>query len=121
MLGNLGADETDAFGELVHTVHSVLDADPAVEAHRSKFGKDRIVIVEPSANGAVTKPLGVARRSTFFSPQILECAFGEIAVGRVHRDDAVLDAAQQLQRTVAREKGVGRIVVHAEAWMLDAS
>ena len=47
-------------------------------------------------------------------------AFGQVAVAGVHRDDAVLDAPQQLQRIFAGQDRVARIVVDAEVRRIDA-
>ena len=79
----------DAAGELIHPVDAVFDADPAVEAFAFQLGENGIVVVEPLSDLAVAEALSVAGRAAFFAAKVLDRALGEVAVARMHRDDAV--------------------------------
>ena len=92
---------------------AILDADPAREAGACEAGEDRVVVVQAAPDDAVFEDARVALvRAECL--QIGERAALEIAVARVHRDDAVEHVVEQRQRVVAGDDGVRRIVVHAE-------
>ncbi len=118
MLRDLPLQEIDTASELLHAIDAVFDADPAVEAFALQFGEDGIVVVEALADLAVTEAFGIALSAAFFFAEIFEGAFGEVTVAGMHRHHAMRDALQQLQRVLAREVGVGGIVVHTEVRMI---
>lgn len=67
MLGYLALEELHAAGQLLHAVHAVFDADPAIEAFALQFAENGVVVVEPLANLAVAQTLRIALSAAFFT------------------------------------------------------
>src|ERR1700677_296486 len=120
MLSELCTDEPNALGQFLHAADAVLDADPAVESNASQFGEDRVVIVEPPADRTVAKALGVSLGAGLLATQILKRSLGEGAVARMHRHDAALHPAEELERIVAPQERVAGVEVDAEVPVTDA-
>ena len=78
---------------ILDAVDAVLDADPAVKADAGQRAKNRVVVVHALADLAVPQPFGIAN-AVFFAAQILDRAFGQVAVAGVHRHHAPLHAGQ---------------------------
>src|SRR5438045_3102435 len=108
MLSDLATEEGDALAHLFDAVDAVLDADPAVEADGGEGGEDGVVVVESAADDAVAEALGVTD-GVFFLAKVIDRALGEVAVAGMHRDDAVLDAAEQVERVFAGEDRVAGV------------
>ena len=110
----------DAARELVHSVDSVLDADPTVEANALEFAEDGIVVIETFADLAVAQAFGVASDAAFFAAEIFEGAFGKVAIAGVHGDDAMRDALEEFEGIFSGEVSVAWVVVDAEMGTVDA-
>src|SRR6476659_453826 len=64
--------ESQRLGHLVHAVHAILDADPALVVVLGQDAENGVVIVEPLAGDAVAEVGRVAERTVALS-QIIEC------------------------------------------------
>ena len=103
---------------LLHAIHAVFDADPAVVADIAQDLEDRVVVVESRAGDAVLQPLKIADRAVTAGKIFESVSLGQEAVAGVHADDAVGDRPQQLNGIVAGDDGVGRVILHAEVFAL---
>src|SRR4051812_15190147 len=80
MLGDLGPQEGERPGHLVHAVHAVLDADPAVIAVGGEDAEDGVVVVQPLAGDAVAEVRRVAERAVGLLQFLQGRPLGEVAV-----------------------------------------
>src|SRR5215470_10346030 len=113
MLGDLAPKEGRRFAQLFHPVLAVLNRNPAVESFFSQGREDRVVIVQSFADHAMFQVFRIARRAVLVL-QIFDRPTNQIAVRRVHRDDATLDGGQNFQRIFATDDRVRRVKIHPE-------
>lgn len=75
--------------ELAKAVHSILDADPAVETRSRELGKYGVVVVESPTDLAMVQTGGVAL-GILLARQVLERSAGEVSIRGMHGLDARL-------------------------------
>src|SRR5215510_9550359 len=93
MLGDLRAQESYRFAQLLHSVLTVFNRNPTVEAFIPQGREDPVVIVQAFADDPVLQVFRVAHR-TILPLQILDRPADQVTIRSVHRDDAVFDRLQ---------------------------
>ena len=91
MLRDLRPQEVSTATQLIDSVDTVFDADPAVKALSHQFAENRVVVVQSFADFTVAQSFCISDRSAFFAAQVLERASEQITIAGVHRHDAVGD------------------------------
>ena len=106
--------EVDRRAHLVHAVQAILNTDPTRVADVAENLKDRVVVVQALTGNAVLQGRRVSYRAVALQQVFKRIALGEIAVAGVHADHSVGYSAQQFDRIIAGDDGVGWIVLYAE-------
>src|SRR6185437_1223046 len=112
------AQEVDGLPQFVHAVHAVFDADPAVVTGLGEDTEDLVVVVEPAPDHAVQQVRGVADGAVRLPERVQGGTGREVAVRRLHGDDAADHALKEPGGVLARDDRIGRIELHAEAGAL---
>ena len=77
------------------------------------------VVIHSLAHLAVGQDGGVANR-IFHRPQFLDSVAGlQVTVARMHGHHAMLDLFEHVERILARQNGIGGVVLHAEPRRVD--
>ena len=119
VLLDLAAQKLGAAAQLLNPIDPVFDTDPAVEADSPQFVENRVVIIESLADLTVPQPFSIAGRATFFTAEILERPFDQVAVAGVHGNYAMRHPLEQFDRIVTSQIRIARVIVDAKSRMLN--
>src|SRR5438270_6755360 len=114
ILDPLRFEEVDRPTNLVESVDAVFNGDPAAESRLRQEAEDRTVIVQSATDFAVLQRSGVASCAVCLSQVGERRSASQIAIGRVHRDDAVANFMEERDWVVPADQGVGGIVLNTE-------
>src|SRR5205814_2848909 len=101
VLASLSFQEGHRALQLVETVQTIFDRDPAGESCAGEDAKNGAVIDQASTRFAVFQLVGVAERPVGLTELLHRGALGQIAIGGVHRDDARQNLFEKANRVVA--------------------
>src|SRR5206468_10311662 len=115
ILGALALQKRDRSPQLVESVQSVFDRDPAGEPGARQDSKNLVVVDHAFADLAVPERVLVADRAVARAKVLERRATGEVPIRRVQRHHSRQDFFQKPDRIVAAYDSVGRIVLDAES------